>query len=286
MLANYFLAFFVNVCLHASLAYALNISFGMLGLMNLGHVALFAAGAYSFALSLSFGGSLVLSFLLTFVSSLLFSSFLALLTLRLRSDFYAIASLALHYFFLSLILNERELTGGIGGVALVNLPLALSKLESLALVSSVTLFLCFSLNLSFAKGRYGRAARAAFDFESGAESLGLQILQIRWLMLLGSALLVALTAVLYCSYLSFINPTSFNLELLILLLLIVLAAGPGSVYSVLWVTPLLLLIPDLLSPLELSSRLEAPIANAFFALCLLLITLQRKDSLFPKERRV
>jgi branched-chain amino acid transport system permease protein len=91
----------------------LQIQFGFTGLLNFGHVAFMAIGAYTMAiLIVKVGWPMWGAALAAIATSMAFGLLIGLPTLRLRADFLAIATIAFGEIIRLIALNESELTGG------------------------------------------------------------------------------------------------------------------------------------------------------------------------------
>ena len=109
--------------MYAVLALGLNIMVGQTGLLNLGYVAFYAIGAYTYAiLSTRFG----LGFWPGLAVGAATSAFMALLiglsTLRLRGDYFAIVTLGLGEITRIVLNNSDSVTGGPNGISRIGRP--------------------------------------------------------------------------------------------------------------------------------------------------------------------
>ena len=104
--------------IYAIFALGLQLQFGFTGLLNFGHVASMAIGAYTMAILVVkehvplWGASLV-----AIAAGMLFGAALSLPTLRLRADYFAITTIAISETVRYFALNEQSLTGGALGTS-------------------------------------------------------------------------------------------------------------------------------------------------------------------------
>ena len=115
---QYWLGNASNVLIYVMLGWGLNIVVGLAGLLDLGYVAFYAVGAYSFALvaqhfDLGFWECLPLAGAL----AALFGILLGFPVLRLRGDYLAIVTLGFGEIIRIVLLNWRDFTGGPNGVS-------------------------------------------------------------------------------------------------------------------------------------------------------------------------
>ena len=116
--SRYFIDIGILVLTYIMLGWGLNIVVGLAGLLDLGYVAFYAVGAYSYALlaqdfGLGFWSCLPLAGLLAAFWGML----LGFPVLRLRGDYLAIVTLAFGEIIRVVILNWTSLTGGPNGIS-------------------------------------------------------------------------------------------------------------------------------------------------------------------------
>ena len=100
------------------LGWGLNIVVGLAGLLDLGYVAFYAVGAYSYALlSLNFGLSFWICLPLAGLFAASFGVLLGFPVLRLRGDYLAIVTLGFGEMVRIILINWYKLTNGPNGVS-------------------------------------------------------------------------------------------------------------------------------------------------------------------------
>jgi ABC-type branched-subunit amino acid transport system permease subunit len=132
----------ITILTFAVFAVGLNLEYGFGGLINFGHVAFMAIGAYTVALLAELGGfwatqtGILAAFGLALVVAALAGLLLALPAIRLREDYLAIVTIAFAEILRRVMLNEGELTHGAHGVTVSSgrRPLVIDALESIPLV--------------------------------------------------------------------------------------------------------------------------------------------------------
>ncbi len=110
--------FGIQILIYVMLAWGLNIVVGLAGLLDLGYVAFYAVGAYSYALlSLHFGLSFWILLPLAGILSAFWGVLLGFPVLRLRGDYLAIVTLAFGEIIRLVLINWKEVTEGGFGVS-------------------------------------------------------------------------------------------------------------------------------------------------------------------------
>jgi len=110
--------FGIQVLIYVMLAWGLNVVVGLAGLLDLGYVAFYAVGAYSYAL---LGTEFGLSFWILLPAAGIMAAFWGVLlgfpVLRLRGDYLAIVTLAFGEIIRLVLINWREVTNGSAGIS-------------------------------------------------------------------------------------------------------------------------------------------------------------------------
>ncbi|MEW6582590.1 MAG: branched-chain amino acid ABC transporter permease [Actinomycetota bacterium] len=94
----------------------LNLQVGETGLLNFGHVAFMATGAYAMGLMLTHGVHVAIAIPAALLAGALLGIVLGVPTLRLRADYFAITTIAAGEILRTVILNEGDTTGGPQGL--------------------------------------------------------------------------------------------------------------------------------------------------------------------------
>src|ERR1700734_874752 len=115
---RYILDLGILVLTYVMLGWGLNVVVGLAGLLDLGYVAFYAVGAYSYALlATNFGLSFWICLPLAGILAALWGVMLGFPVLRLRGDYLAIVTLAFGEIIRLVIINWQSLTGGPNGVS-------------------------------------------------------------------------------------------------------------------------------------------------------------------------
>ncbi len=110
--------FGVLILIYIMLGWGLNIVVGLAGLLDLGYVAFYAIGSYTYALlNLHFGFSFWFALPVAGVMAAMWGILLGFPVLRLRGDYLAIVTLAFGEIIYLVALNWRDLTGGGAGMS-------------------------------------------------------------------------------------------------------------------------------------------------------------------------
>jgi neutral amino acid transport system permease protein len=181
----------VNAAAYALAAVGLNLHYGFTGLLNFGHVAFMAVGAYTMAIVVDSGMSLWLGIPAGMLAAVVLGVLLGIPTLRLRADYLAITTIAVGEIIRISIRSNAlaDLTGGVFGLqGFANEFHDLNPFSSgnygiwritfndrqlwVMLVSWGLALLCTLLIWALMRAPWGRVLKAIREDEDAARSLG------------------------------------------------------------------------------------------------------------------
>ncbi len=248
---RYLLDLGILVLTYVMLGWGLNIVVGLAGLLDLGYVAFYAVGAYSYALlathfELSFWICLPLAGILAAFWGVL----LGFPVLRLRGDYLAIVTLAFGEIIRLVLLNWQSLTGGPNGISSIprpsffGLPFAdaegsfswtfgLEYSPTHRVVFLFYLILALALLTNWVTIRLrrlpiGRAWEAMREDEIACRSLGINTTTTKLTAFAIGAMFAGFAGSFFATRQGFISPESFTFGESALVLAIVVLGGMGS----------------------------------------------------------
>ena len=232
------------------LALGLNIMVGQAGLLNLGYVAFYAVGAYTYAiLSTTFGLSFWPGLIMGALSAAAFSVLLGLPTLKLRGDYFAIVTLGLGEITRIVLNNWDSLTGGPNGISKIGRPIIGSYVLHTTLDFYYLIFFIALLSVlamrRLISSRIGRAWIAIREDELAAEAMGINTFRLKLLaFVLGSAW-AGMTGVFFAAKMAFVSPESFTFFESVMILCMVVLGGMGSILGIVLGAFILIALPEL-----------------------------------------
>ena len=289
--SDYCIHLAILIALYLMLAQSLNLTFGLGQLFNLAHIASYAVGAYATALLSTDGGySFGVCVLTSIVLSGLFATLLGAIALRLSSDYFAIGTLAFSSVISALLVNWRSLTHGVLGVPGIPRP----ELFGVDFNQNINFLLLIGACAILTQGAFvvlyispfGRSLRALAEFERAAASLGKNTALIRNIAFCISSACAGLAGSFFAYYLNYIDPSSFGIGEMVFVLTIVIVGRPGSFWGVIAATFFLVLLPEPLRFLDISSAYLGPMRQLLHAVILFLVVWWKRDTLFPRRRQV
>ncbi|OGY42091.1 MAG: hypothetical protein A2Y67_04220 [Candidatus Buchananbacteria bacterium RBG_13_39_9] len=277
MFSAYIIHLLIIIGIFLILALSLNLTIGYTGLLNLAQIAFFGIGAYTSALLALQCWPWIFCFLLGGVLASLLSFILIFATRKLKGDYLAIATLGFAFVVYSILLNWTDLTRGPLGIPGIPKP----KIDGLIfwpvniyliLVIVVAAIIYFILH-RLIKSRYGRLLEGVRDNEIGLAILGKNTFRLKYQSMMLAAFFAGLAGSLYAHYITYIDPSTFYLEDLILVLTIVIVGGLASLRGTVLASFIIILIPEILRFVDLPSSVLGPGRRIIYALILVLILL-------------
>ncbi|MBE0618015.1 MAG: branched-chain amino acid ABC transporter permease [Proteobacteria bacterium] len=255
LFSTYQVRIMITALIYVVLGLGLNIVVGLAGLLDLGYVAFYAVGAYSYALlnehfHIGFWPALPAGMLL----AALFGILLGIPVLRLRGDYLAIVTLGFGEIIRLILENWGEFSHGPSGISGIPKPgffgmklgLQQSTLYIYYLMIALVLFTIFVVN-RLQNSRLGRSWLALREDEIACEAMGIPRMRTKLAAFALGATWAGMGGVIFAANTGFINPASFTLWESIIVLSIVVFGGMGSITGVVLAAFILTLLPYYLS---------------------------------------
>ena len=264
--------------IYVMLGWGLNIVVGLAGLLDLGYVAFYAVGAYSYAiLSQHYGVSFWVCLPLAGLFSACFGMALGFPVLRLRGDYLAIVTLGFGEIIHVVLLNWQDFTGGPNGIADIKRPsffglpfsavsldggktfsqffgLDFSPDHRVTFLYYLILVLALATNLFTLRIRklpIGRAWEALREDETACRSLGINPTKTKLSAFAIGAMFAGFAGSFFATRQGFISPESFTFIESAIILAIVVLGGMGSQIGIVLAAVLLVGLPEWFRDLQL-----------------------------------
>ncbi|WP_068314419.1 high-affinity branched-chain amino acid ABC transporter permease LivM [Polycladidibacter hongkongensis] len=241
----------ILVTTYVMLGWGLNIVVGLAGLLDLGYVAFYAVGAYSYALLAHyFGFSFWICLPLAGILAAFWGIILGFPVLRLRGDYLAIVTLAFGEIIRVVLLNWYEFTGGPDGISGIPRPsffgleftrgedgfaaffgLDYSSIHRIIFLYYLILILALTTNFVTMRLRrlpIGRAWEALREDEIACRSLGINTTNTKLTAFALGAMFGGFAGSFFATRQGFISPESFTFMESAVILAIVVLGGLGS----------------------------------------------------------
>ncbi|MBU2999048.1 branched-chain amino acid ABC transporter permease [Roseovarius nubinhibens] len=216
------------------LALALNLQWGIAGMVNFGIAGFYAMGAYvSGLLVAKLGVPVGIAIPAACVAGWVLGGAVALLSVRLREDFLAIVTLGVGEVIRLIVLNEDQITEGPRGLRIEGRPFGdligpeLYPLFYLLLVA-VCVLLTYLVCERIRRAPMGRTLRAIREDDVVAEVLGKNVLMHRVLTFAIGGFFMGLAGALYAHYVQNISPEVFMPVVAMFIWMSVIVGGAGN----------------------------------------------------------
>jgi branched-chain amino acid transport system permease protein len=295
-----------NVGLFVLMGLGLNIVVGSAGLLDLGYVAFFAVGAYTTAILTSAGSpywspELTLNFLrpdgwIVLGTVILVAVIAGILVgtpvIRLRGDYLAIVTLGFGEIVRILFLSDwlAPYFGGPQGIRPVPSaevgPVVIQGTNSQSIFYLVAVFCAIAIYAAWRlqKSRTGRAWSALREDEDVAEAMGINTTAAKLTAFIAGAILASFAGMIFAVKVGSVFPNSFRLLVSIVVLVIVIVGGMGSIPGV--IVGAVVLIGVLGGPTQPGLLQEfSEFKLLLYGVILVLMMLKRPEGLWPSLRR-
>lgn len=251
VMKDYYIDIAILAGIYIILALGLNIVVGFCGLLNLGFVAFYAIGAYTYALlnvilGLSFWQSLPICLLTSTIAGFI----LAIPALRLRGDYLAIVTLGFGEITRLILNNWDNFTGGPNGITGIASPVlygfSLGRPDRYYYLVLFMVIICYVIIKRVRESRIGRAWIAIREDEISASAMGVNVMLYKLYAFSFGAFWAGLGGALFAAKMQFVSPESFTFLESVLILCMVILGGLGSIGGVIAGAILLILLPELL----------------------------------------
>jgi branched-chain amino acid transport system permease protein len=247
--------FGVQILIYVMLGWGLNIVVGLAGLLDLGYVAFYAVGAYSYALlAKSFGFSFWMLLPLAGCLAAFWGILLGFPVLRLRGDYLAIVTLAFGEIIRLVLINWVPVTNGYAGITGVPRPTffgipfnadpngfaARFGLEFSPIYRTIFLYyvilalalLTAAITVRLRRLPIGRAWEALREDEIACRSLGINTTNTKLTAFAMGAMFAGFAGSFFAARQGFISPESFTFMESAVIVAIVVLGGMGSLIGV------------------------------------------------------
>jgi branched-chain amino acid transport system permease protein len=263
----------VQIMIYVMLGWGLNIVVGLAGLLDLGYVAFYAVGAYSYALlSTSLGLSFWICLPLAGFLAAMWGVILGFPVLRLRGDYLAIVTLAFGEIVRLVLINWVDFTNGYAGITSIphvsffGIPFndedngfaAIFHLPYSPIYRTIFLFyliLALALLTNFITLRLrrlpiGRAWEALREDEIACRSLGINTTTTKLTAFALGAMFGGFAGSFFSVRQGFVSPESFTFIESATILAIVVLGGMGSQLGVAIAAAVMIGVPELMRELD------------------------------------
>ncbi|MDB5565648.1 MAG: Amino acid/amide transporter rane protein 2, family [Tardiphaga sp.] len=236
--------------LNAIVVLGLNYATGWTGQINFAQAAFYGLGAYTTAIATKAGIPWIAAPFLSVLIVVIASLILALPTLRLRTHYLAMTTIGFGEIVRLIIVHWEPVTGGtsglraIPGISFFGFGPQGQIQHYYLLLAALAVAVIVAVRIRHST--LGRAMIATKDSEIGAEQSGVDIVRIKLFAFMIGAVYAGLAGCLYASSIRFVSPDSFSGTQAILLMMMLIVGGMGSIPGCIVGAVALTLLPEIL----------------------------------------
>ena len=274
---EYVIHLIILINIYIILTTSSNLLVGLTNLLSLGQAALYGIGAYLSVLALMvFHWPLIPTLLFSMIITSLLSLLLAWPSLRLKGDYFVLATLGFQLIVFTILYNWVSVTRGPYGIPGIPAPKLLNNIE----ISGLWAFFVLSLVLvvvvvflfhNLIHSPFGRALKGIRDDELSMQALGKNVTALKIQAFVISSAFIAISGFLYATYVSYIDPTSFNLDESIFILSALIVGGLGNIRGPVIGALVVILLPEALRFIGLPDSVAANIRQIIYGLALIVL---------------
>jgi branched-chain amino acid transport system permease protein len=242
---DYYLQIVLIAGIFIILSLSLNLINGLCGQFSLGHAGFWGVGAYASAIYTVYYPlhvpaffNMIIALIIGFSASALCGLIIGIPCLRLKGDYLAIATLGFGE-ILRIIIMNTELVGGPRGF--INIPHWANIFWVYALA-----IICIVFMLNLKHSNYGRAIIAIREDEIAAENMGVDLFYFKIFSFTIGAGIAGIAGALFAHAQQFLHPSNFTFMWSVVVLVMVIFGGMGSITGSIVGAILLTAIPEIL----------------------------------------
>ena len=281
---EYFLHILILICIYSILSVSLNLLIGYTGILSVTHAAFYGIGAYVAALmALRLESPFLLNIFLAIIAAVILGALVGIPSLRIKDDYFIIATFAFQIITFSVLNNLVDFTGGPLGLPGIPQPvifgLEISSHISFLILSGVLAVIAYWFCSKVIKSPIGRILKSLREDEVFTQAAGKNVTFYKVQVFMISAGVASVAGVLYATYITYIDPTSFTVMESILIISMVIIGGTGSLKGSVVGAIVLVALPELLRFVGLPNSIAANVRQILYGAALVGFMLWRPKGL-------
>lgn len=286
---EYLIHLAIFFAIYAILALSLNLVVGYTGLLSVTQAAFYGIGAYTTAILLTtFNLGFFPAMLLGVVLAVAISFLIGFVLSKFRGDYYALGSLGFNAIVFAILVNWQSLTRGPLGISGISKPQLFGvnfySNTNFLILSLIFLLLVYLLARFITKSSFGRVLKAIREDEQAIQVFGYNTIYFKLIIFMIAAGMAAVAGALFATYITYIDPTAFNLPESIFVLSIIILGGLASLRGSILGALFLILIPEVLRFVGFPTEIAAQTRQAVYGLILILLMMYHPQGLIGEYK--
>jgi branched-chain amino acid transport system permease protein len=285
---DFFYSYVALAEIYVLLGLSTNLLVGIVGIFSVSQAAIFGVGAYVVAyLTMNTPTPFLAALLAAALLCVALNILVTLPSLRVSGDYFVVTSFGIQLLATAIFTNWTAGTGGANGLPAIPAPLLFgaelvepSDFLWLSTAGMALGSLCFWLIL---RAPFGRLLKAIREDELAVAALGKSVLRAKVSAAALAGAFAGTAGGLYAGFLSFIDPSSFDLDASILLLAMVVVGGARTLAGSIVGPFVLLALPQLLALIDLPTGTAAAARQLIYGGLLIAFMLFRPQGLLGEK---
>ncbi len=281
---DFWLTYVALASIYVLLGLSTNLLVGIAGIFSVSQAAVFGVGAYIVAYFLM---NDIMGFLpalaIAALGCIALNILVTLPALRVSGDYFVVTSFGIQLLATAIFTNWNDGTGGANG--LPGIPpadlfgKALESTASMVMLCSGAMILGCLVFWLVMRAPFGRLLRAIREDELAVAATGKSVLRAKVSAAALAGAFAGSAGGLYATFLSFIDPSSFDLDASILLLTMVVVGGARTLAGSVIGPFLLLALPQILTLVDIPTTVAAAMRQLLYGVLLIVFMLFRPQGL-------
>lgn len=280
---NFILSYIILAEIFVIMALSTNFLVGIIGIFSLSQAALMGVGAYTYALAAMAGVPFPIAVLAAAALCALLNVVTSLPALRLAGDYFVVTSFGLQFIATALFVNWSQVTGGATGIAGIPAPslfgLSFEEPHYFVVLSTLGMVIGALAYWLLMRSSYGRVLHAVRLNELAAGAAGRNVLKMKLGISAVSGVYAGAGGALYAIFMSYIDPSSFDIQVSMVILTMLVIGGARTLAGSLIGPFLLLMIPNVLTLVHIPPELLGPSRALAFGALLVVFMLWRPQGI-------
>jgi branched-chain amino acid transport system permease protein len=277
----------ILILIYAVLVQSLNLIMGYGGVLSMCQAIFSGIGAYTAALiGIHLGYNFIVGMSAGFIFAALAGALLAIISLKVHDEGLIVLTLGFQVVVFQLMLTARGITGGDGGISNIPSPELLGiKFQTpiifLPLMFIIT-FVCFAFAWRIVHSPFGRVLKSIREDEFAAQALGKNTIGFKVITFAVGGGLAAIAGSTLAYYVTFISPSSFSIEVSVLIIVMVVLGGSANFWGPLIGAAILIGLPEVLRFIPGTAGIIDAVREIMYGGVLVLLMLFRPQGILPE----
>lgn len=283
---EYILHIGIMLCIYIILVLSTNLTVGMANLLTMCQAAFYGIGAYIgtyFLIQFDLPFSIIA--LIVMIATGLTSLLISFASIKLKGDYFILGTLGFQMIVYTILYNWTNVTRGpygipgIPGIKLFGIWSLDGIYAYFALAAVIAVAVAFVFWL-LQDSPYGRILKAIRTDELSAKALGRNTVRLKAWAFFISAAFAGVAGLIYASYVSYIDPTSFTLDESIFIITALFIGGIGSkIWGPIAGAAVIVILPEILRFVGLPDSVAANLRQIIYGLTLIVLMFFRPQGL-------